>query len=128
MLVINENTKLTVTSFEKGTFKLNGQETDSVLLSFKESDTIVQSILATQFNKDVNNRASLIMPNEVIDMGDYIFVQNIATHIKGSNSYIYVFAKDNTSDIVIKALEEKTKKIEANMEYLALMQGVDLDE
>lgn len=128
MLIINENTKLTVINYKKKTFELNGQETDAVELSFKESDSIVQSILATQYNKDVNNRASLIMSDEVLDMGDYIFVQNIATHVKGSCSYIYVFAKDNTSDIRLKALDEENKKIKANLDYLALMQGVDLNE
>lgn len=128
MLVINENTKLTVTDFKKTTFMLNGQETDAVELSFKETDAIVQSIIASQFNKDVNNRASLIMADEVIDMGDYIFVQNITTYLKNSKSYIYVFAKDNTSDVKLKALEEENKKIKANIDYLALMQGVDLNE
>jgi hypothetical protein len=128
LLVINENTKLTVTDFKKTTFMLNGQETDAVELSFKETDAIVQSIIASQFNKDVNNRASLIMADEVIDMGDYIFVQNITTYLKNSKSYIYVFAKDNTSDVKLKALEEENKKIKANIDYLALMQGVDLNE
>ena len=128
MLVINENTKLTVTDFKKTSFMLNGQETDAVELSFKETDAIVQSIIASQFNKDVNNRASLIMADEVIDMGDYIFVQNITTYLKNSKSYIYVFAKDNTSDVKLKALEEENKKIKANIDYLALMQGVDLNE
>lgn len=128
MLVINENTKLTVTDFKKTTFMLNGQETDAVELSFKETDSIVQSIIASQFNKDVNSRASLIMADEVIDMGDYIFVQNITTYLKNSKSYIYVFAKDNTSDVKLKELEDENKKIKANIDYLALMQGVDLNE
>lgn len=128
MLVINENTKLTVTDFKKTTFMLNGQETDAVELSFKETDAIVQSIIASQFNKDVNSRASLIMADEVIDMGDYIFVQNITTYLKNSKSYIYVFAKDNTSDVKLKELEDENKKIKANIDYLALMQGVDLNE
>lgn len=128
MLVINENTKLTVIYFKKTTFMLNGQETDAVELSFKETDAIVQSIIASQFNKDVNSRASLIMADEVIDMGDYIFVQNITTYLKNSKSYIYVFAKDNTSDVKLKELEDENKKIKANIDYLALMQGVDLNE
>ena len=128
MLVINENTKLTVIYFKKTTFMLNGQETDAVELSFKETDSIVQSIIASQFNKDVNSRASLIMADEVIDMGDYIFVQNITTYLKNSKSYIYVFAKDNTSDVKLKELEDENKKIKANIDYLALMQGVDLNE
>lgn len=121
MLILNENSKLNVTGYSNTNFILNGVDTQAIDLTFKEDDNIVESLLSKEFNN--NFRASLQIGDIALDMGDFIYVRKIITHVKGEVNYNYVFAKNNTNDVVIKEMQNKIKEQEATINFLLMNQG-----